>query len=127
MTTFNSNPNQRHITIAKELCDTQNLYAKINLSALQHAMHTLTPKAFELWIYFSKNQDGHKFYLSKVDFLNWSNVSASSYKNAFDELKDRGYLIPIDKEKAEPLQWNFYEVPTVIDDDLPVQITVNKA
>jgi len=90
-------------------------------------MHTLTPKAFELWIYFSKNQDGHKFYLSKVDFLNWSNVSASSYKNAFDELKDRGYLIPIDKEKAEPLQWNFYEVPTVLDDEQPLQITVNKA
>ena len=50
--------NQKKIKINKEKCDNSNIdnyYAKINLKALQSAMHTLTPKAFELWIYFSKN------------------------------------------------------------------------
>ena len=51
MVEFNSNPNQRKITINKERTDDkaiENYYAKINLIALQQAMSTLTPKAFEL-------------------------------------------------------------------------------
>jgi len=70
-TTYNSNPNQKKIKINKEKCNNDNIYATINLKALQFAMHTLSPKAFELWIYFSKNQDKHTFFLSKIDFLNW--------------------------------------------------------
>ena len=87
-------------------------------------MHSLTPKAFELWIYFSKNQDKHSFYLSKVDFLNWSNIKSSSYFNAFNELVAGNYLIPIDKESNEPKHYNFYEIPK--EDDKEIIITVNK-
>lgn len=114
MVEFNSNPNQRKITINKEKTDDkaiENYYAKINLIALQQAMSTLTPKAFELWIYFSKNIDNHCFYLSKVDFLNWANVKATSYYSAFNELEEKGYLVAIDKEKADPTNYNFYEIP----------------
>ena len=85
----NSNPNQRIVTINKEPVDgkeEKNYYAIINLLALKNAMHTLTPKAFELWIYLSKNQNEFTFYLSKVDFLNWSNVKEQSYYNAFNDL-----------------------------------------
>lgn len=74
-------------------------------------MHSLTPKAFELWLYFSKNQDKHSFYLSKVDFLSWSNVSSTSYYNAFNELVAGNYLVPIDKESPDPKNYNFYEIP----------------
>lgn len=51
MVEFNSNPNQRKITINKEKTDDKaiaNRYARINLIALKNAMSTLTPKAFEL-------------------------------------------------------------------------------
>lgn len=123
---YNSNPNQRHITINKELTDNKsvnNHYAKINLIALQQAMHSLTPKAFELWVYFSKNQDKHSFYLSKVDFLNWGNMASSSYYNAFNELEKGNYLIPIDKENVEPKVYNFYEIP--LEEQEPL-IIVNK-
>lgn len=124
---FNSNPNQKKIKVNKEATDDKdikNYYAKINLIALQSAMHTLTPKAFELWIYFSKNQNGHSFYLSKVDFLNWSNVKGTSYYNAFKELQDNDYLIPIDEEKEEPKNFNFYEIPKEKQD---IRIIINKA
>lgn len=123
---FNSNPNQKKIKVNKEKCDSKcinNYYAKINLKALQNAMHTLTPKAFELWIYFSKNTDGHTFYLSKVDFLNWSNVKGTSYYNAFKELQDNDYLVPIDEENEEPKHFNFYEIPKEKHD---IEITINK-
>ena len=49
-------------------------------------MSSLTAKAFELWIYMSKNQDNHFFWLSKVDFLSWSSFSSSSYNEAVKEL-----------------------------------------
>lgn len=88
-------------------------------------MHSLTPKAFELWVYFSKNIDKHSFYLSKVDFLNWSSISSTSYYNAFNELVKGNYLIPIDKENAEPKKYNFYELP-LAEEQKPL-IIVNKA
>ena len=79
MPNYNSNPNQRSIKTHKVKCDKDNIYTTINLEALHKAMSSLTPKAFELWIYLSKNQDEHFFWLSKVDFLSWSNVKSSSY------------------------------------------------
>lgn len=107
MPNYNSNPNQRSITTHKEKCNTDNKYAAINLEALQKAMKVLTPKAFELWIYLSKNKDEHFFWLSKVDFLAWSNIKSSSYYAAFDELKDLGYLIEKEKDSN---QYDFYEI-----------------
>lgn len=113
MPDYNSNPNQRSITTHKEKTDNNcvdNYYAKINLIALQNAMSTLTPKAFELWIYFSKNQDNHFFWLSKVDFLKWSSVKENSYFSGFKELERLGYLV--EKEKGSN-QYDFYEIPKV--------------
>ena len=88
-------------------------------------MHTLTPKTFELWIYLSKNQNEFTFYLSKVDFLNWSNVKEQSYYNAFNELKEHNYLIPIDKEKPQPSKYNFYEIPQETEEE-PIRVTIHK-
>lgn len=51
MPNYNSNPNQRSITIHKEKTDNEkkeNYYTKINLRALRGAMSSLSPKAFEL-------------------------------------------------------------------------------
>lgn len=123
---FESNPNQRYIKVNKETTDQDNYYAKINLVALKEAMHSLTPKAFELWVYFSKNQDKHSFYLSKVDFLNWSNIASTSYYNAFNELVKGNYLIPIDKENKEPKKFEFYEIPREEEKENAF-VTVNKA
>lgn len=126
MAEFNSNPNQRNIKINKEKTDDNNYYAKINLDALQNAMHSLSPKAFELWIYFAKNQDNYTFYLSKVDFLNWSNVKSTSYYQAFDELVQARYLIAIDTYNAEPKKYNFYETPQEEPKEDKIEITINK-
>ena len=119
MPNYNSNPNQRSVTTHKEATDDKNFYAKINLEALRKSMSSLTPKAFELWIYLSKNQDNHFFWLSKVDFLSWSNVKDSSYYEAFNELKRLGYLV---EKKDNNNQFDFYEVPK----EEKVGITVHK-
>ena len=122
MAIYNSNPNQRSITTHKEPTNNEkeeNYYAKINLRALKNAMSTLTPKAFELWIYLSKNQDNHFFWLSKVDFLSWSKVKSSSYYEAFNELKNMGYLV---ERKDSGNSFDFYEIPKVDE----VEIIIHK-
>lgn len=126
---YNSNPNQKNITVNKAPTndiDEKNFYAKINLLALKNAMHDLTPKAFELWIYFSKNQDKYKFYLSKVDFLSWANIKSSSYSNGIAELVEKKYLIPKDKENPEPKTFDFFEIPRDDEEFENIEITVNK-
>jgi len=49
--------------------------------------------------------------LSKVDFLNWSNVQSTSYHNAFKELIDKCYLIPAEPKNKEPTSYDFFEIP----------------
>ena len=122
MPKYNSNPNQRSITVHKELTNSEcedNYYAKINLNALQKAMSSLSAKAFELWIYLSKNQDKHFFWLSKVDFLSWSTFKQSAYYEAFNELKDLGYLVERNKGGN---QFDFYEIPK----EEKIGITIHK-
>ena len=86
-------PNQKKIKINKEICDSSNLYATINLEALHAAMKDLTKiGAFKLWMYLSKNQDGYEFDLSCVDCGTWG-IKRDSYHGAVNELIDKGYLV----------------------------------
>lgn len=122
MPNYNSNPNQKSITVHKEQTNNEcenNYYAKINLNALHKAMSSLTAKAFELWIYMSKNQDNHFFWLSKVDFLSWSSFSGSSYNEAVKELISLGYLV---QRENEGNHFDFYEIPK----EEVIGITVHK-
>lgn len=121
MSDYISNANQRKISTHKEPTNDENrnnYYAKFNLNALRSAMTTLTPKAFEMWVYMGKNKEKHEFWLSKVDFLSWANVKASSYYNAFKELVSLGYLVEREDCKNH---YDFYELPRE-----EVKVTVHK-
>ena len=119
MTTYE---NQRVITTNKEPCNASNIYACINLEALKKAMNILKPTTFEMWVYIAKNQNNHTFALSKVDCLSWCKFSASTYKSAFNELVDTGYLV-MSKENSN--HYDFYEIPQEKEDQLI--ITTHKA
>ena len=56
------------------------------------AANSLSPAAFKLFLYLSKNQDGYKNYFSPTDFLNSFNMTERSYRNAKQELIEKGYL-----------------------------------
>ena len=51
-------------------------------------------------------------------------MKGTSYYNAFKELQDNDYLIPIDEDKEEPKSFNFYEIPKEKQD---IKIIINKA
>lgn len=57
------------------------------------ASKDLKDTTFKLYIYFISNQDEYISGLSKVDVINKTGISESSYKRAMKELEEKGYLI----------------------------------
>lgn len=114
---YETNPNQKTISVQKEQCDKSHLYATYNQQALQSAMLDLKGETFKLWCYLDKNQNGYTFALSKVDALSWGIGSKSSYDRAIAELIKKGYLV-----NTYGNCYNFYELPRQEE----MIITVNK-
>lgn len=106
MTTY---PNQNIVTIEKEATDANNLYAKINLKAIQLAMKDLNGTQFTVWMYFAKNKAGYEFAVSPRDAMDNYGISKNTFYRALDVLKEKGYLVP-DEEKGAK-HWLFREVP----------------
>ena len=88
---------------------------------MKRAMNKLKPNTFKLWQYLAKNQDKYTFALSKVDAMDFCNISKSTYASCVNELIDTGYLI---KDNDGSNHYNFYEVPPDELEDFTV--TVNK-
>ena len=100
-----SYPNQYNTTIHKEKCDKDNLYAVINLDALQNAMNCLSGSALTLWLYLAKNQESYNLWLSKTAIIEWG-LPERSYYRARDELRDKGFLV-----ESSTNHFDFYEYP----------------
>lgn len=99
-------PNQKIVAVVKEKCNQMNVYACINLGAMEHAMQDLDAGAFKLWCYFAKNQDGYQMALSSVDAANNAGMKKTQYDNAVHTLLEKKYLV-----KEEKNRYTFYERP----------------
>ena len=89
-------PNQKAIRImTKEKCDKDNLYACINLEAIEAAMAALDGNCFKLWLYFAKNQSGYEFGLSQKD-CEKNGLKKDAYQRAVNVLIEKGYLTEIE-------------------------------
>lgn len=86
-------PNQKTVKIEKEVCNKQNLYAAINLQAMESAAINLDAGAFKLWCYFAKNQNNYEFALSSKDVAESFGIKIKQYNNAVNELMEKGYLV----------------------------------
>lgn len=82
-------PNQRIITIKKN-ATTENI---LGYETTMKTMRDLKPTTFLVWIYLNANENGCEFALSRVDVMNQTGISSSSYDNAIKELKEKGYLV----------------------------------
>lgn len=99
-------PNQKIVTVEKEPCGKGNLYAAINLNAMEAAAQDLDAGAFKLWIYFAKNQNGYEFALSSKDAKDIFGLGKSQYDTAVKKLISSGYLTNIQGN-----QYIFSEIP----------------
>lgn len=85
---------------------------------LFEASKDLKDTTFKLYIYFISNQDGYIGGLSKVDVLNKTGISESSYKRAMKELEEKGYLVnihqrAIDSQGENLPVYDFYARPHI--------------
>lgn len=93
-------PNQRTIIVHKSPTNKQNLYATLNLSALDEAASQIESQGgFKLYIYLAKNQNNYDFALSSSHFQEWSGCGKQAYTSGFNELVEKGYLVPNPKVK----------------------------
>ena len=56
------------------------------------AAKELSPSALKLYMYLAKNKDGYEFFFSSKDFIETFDISDKSYRNAKNELIEKGYL-----------------------------------
>lgn len=101
-------PNQKVVQIApRKKRNKENLYAMLNLDALQSAMVELNGSSLKLWLYFNKNQENYHMELSQRECLKWG-IKKDSYYSAVKDLGAKGYLLPV---RDGSNIYNFYEDP----------------
>ena len=108
MPNYKTVPNQKAVKVNKEECNKQNLYAAINLEAMENAAQMLDAGAFKLWIYFAKNQNGYELALSSKDVQDVFGIKIKQYNNAVAELIEKGFLV-----NTKGNNYDFYEVPVI--------------
>lgn len=112
-------PNQKKILIQRTSEKAIKDYLKVSNDSLEIAMYNLKGNAFKLWIYFADNKNGYSMDLYPVDFCTKAKVSDSTYRRAFEELENKGYLIKSTKKNNLYL---FKEVSTSKDIEKPDEV-----
>lgn len=105
-------PNQKQITVHKEACDTQHIYARINKKAMFRAMKTFSGRkspSFALWCYIASSASDRVFVLSQKAMEEEIGMKQDAYETAVQNLIDAGYLIRPNEDKKTI--WDFYEIP----------------
>ena len=113
MANFKTVPNQKVVKVNKEVCNKQNLYAAINLEAMDAAAKDLEAGAFKLWVYFAKNQDNYEFALSSKDVQDTFGIKIKQYNNAVDALIEKGYLV----RQGDTNYYTFNEIAVITKED----------
>lgn len=114
--------NQKTVLVSKETCNKNNLYATINLKALNYAAGQLSGDGFKMWVYFSKNQNGYEMELSSKHAEQTFSLSKRRYDNAIKELIEGGFLVDSNiDQQAVKNSWTFYEFPLDEEENKPLQ------
>ena len=95
----------------------KDIYAILDIEALQTAMKDLSPSGLLLYLYFAKNSEGYKFSLSEKACEDWG-LKSSSYTKAKKELINKGYLTNLYNST-----YQFNEIPIITEydkDKLPI-------
>lgn len=116
---FKSVPNQKAFRVNKkrEAIDKADVrVSDLFKRDILDASKDLKDTTFKLYIYFISNQDEYVGGLSKVDVINKTGISESSYKRAMKELEEKGYLIysnqrAIDSQGENLPLYDFYARP----------------
>lgn len=107
-------PNQRKIIVMRTSESVRKDYFKISNDNLREAMYNLKGNTFKLYCYLCDNKNQWEMDLYPCDFEKVANVSGDTYRSAFNQLIEKGYLKPSktrknvyqfveQSDKAEPI------------------------
>ena len=117
-------PNQKLVIINKELTDRNNLYAAINLKAMENAarkMNGRNASGFLLWCYLAKNQRGFPLALSNVAVNQSFGMSKDAYDTAVKLLIAGGFLV-----QRQGNLFDFFEYPAADKEAAKVALSHNE-
>lgn len=105
---FQTNPNQRNITInRKDALSSGRQYLAINCDTLAEASRNISGEvAFKLYLYFASNKNGYEFSFSPQHFSNIYGCSIDASRKAFVKLIEANYIINNGNNSFE-----FFETP----------------
>lgn len=83
---------QRHVKIEQLPRNKENLYAMMNVDALNEAMKNLKHAELRLWLYLNKNQNHYELDLSPAAVRKACGLPESSCHRAVEGLIKAGYL-----------------------------------
>lgn len=112
--------NQKLITTKSAKHDKNNIYAMINIEAMEKAMTLLKPNTYKVWCYMAKNQNNYTFALSCVDACRFCKMTKPTYLKCVQELIETGYLV-----NTGGNAYDFYEM--LPEEDEVLEITVKKS
>lgn len=112
-------PNQKTVTTRGAKHDKDNIYAALNIRAMEIAMSTLKPNTFKLWCYMAKNQNNYTFALSCADACDFCKMSKPTYLASVQELIENGYLV-----NTNGNDYDFYEMLPEVKE---INVTIKKA
>lgn len=98
---MSSYANQYLYLITKKREKKEDIFLMLSWNQYLKAANTLSASGLKLYMYLAKNKDGYKFYFSPKDFMEKFNISDRTYRNAKNELMEKGYLIDIGSNKIE--------------------------
>lgn len=90
--------NQRTIYIQRTSDKATQNYLKVSNENLNKAVRDLDGKSFKLYIYLVDNSNGFRVEMYHTHFCQWANLSESSYRRAWAELEEKGYIIKSEKK-----------------------------
>ena len=97
-------PNQRMVKVHREKATSD--FLGIKNENWQAASRDLNAHALNLYLYFAANADGYTFALSPAAIRQTIGMPISTYRDQFNKLVDKGYLVPSGSNHYE-----FYELP----------------
>ena len=95
-----SSPHQRVIKVVRNSDKATKDYFKISHKNFYTAMYNLKTNSFKLYCYLCDNKDGYEFDLYPCDFQRLANVKDDTYRSAFNDLMEKGYLLPHKTKKT---------------------------
>lgn len=82
--------NQQTVVIYKS--ESGEVFAQIEMNALQRAMQELDGNALKLWLYFVKNKGKYQFAVSPKAMEDWG-LKKDAYYRSKKVLEEKGYLV----------------------------------